>query len=66
MPYKKTADLPSGVKDNLSGHAQGIYEEAFNSAGEQYEEESRARRVASAVEQKYEKNDNDYWVSKEE
>ncbi len=58
--------MPGGVKDNLSGHAQGIYEEAFNSAGEQYEEESRAHQVAPAVEQKYEKNDNDYWVSKEE
>jgi cation transport regulator len=37
-------------------HAQEIYKEAFNSAEEQYGEESRAHRVAwSVVERKYEK-----------
>ncbi|MDQ3659358.1 MAG: ChaB family protein [Rubrobacteraceae bacterium] len=66
MPYEKVLDLPKGVKDNLPKQAQEIYKEAFNSAEEQYGEESRAHRVAwSAVEQKYEKNENGNWVSKE-
>jgi cation transport regulator len=54
------------VKNNLPKHAQEIYKEAFNSAEEQYGEESRAHRVAwSAVEKKYEKNENGRWASKE-
>ncbi|MGB3635960.1 MAG: ChaB family protein [Rubrobacteraceae bacterium] len=60
-------ELPKGVKNNLPKHAQEIYKEAFNSAEEQYGEESRARRVAwGAVEQKYEKNQNGNWVKKDE
>jgi cation transport regulator len=55
-----------GVKKNIPKHAQEIYKEAFNSAQEQYGEEDRAHRVAwSAVEQKYEKNQNGEWVSKQ-
>ncbi|MDQ3566880.1 MAG: ChaB family protein [Actinomycetota bacterium] len=66
MAYEKVLNLPKGVKDNLPKQAQEIYKEAFNSAEEQYGEESRAHRVAwSAVEQKYEKNENGNWVSKE-
>jgi len=66
MPYEKVLNLPKGVKDNLPKQAQEIYKEAFNSAEEQYGEESRAHRIAwSAVEQKYEKNENGNWVSKE-
>jgi len=66
MPYEKVLDLPKGVKDNLPKQAQEIYKEAFNAAEEQYGEESRAHRVAwSAVEYKYEKNENGNWVSKE-
>ena len=66
MPYGKISDLPDSVKNNLPKHAQEIYKEAFNSAEEQYGEESRAHRVAwSAVENKYEKNENGRWVSKE-
>lgn len=62
MPYEKVLDLPKGVKDNLPKQAQEIYKEAFNSAEEQYGEESRAHRVAwSAVEQKYEKNESGEW-----
>jgi cation transport regulator len=50
---------------HLPKHAHEIYKEAFNSAEEQYGEE-RAHRVAwSAVEQKYEKNEQGNWVSKE-
>ena len=67
MPYGKISELPGSVKNNLPKHAQEIYKEAFNSAEEQYGEESRAHRVAwSAVENKYEKNENGRWVSKED
>ena len=65
MPYDKITDLPDRVRNNLPEHAQEIYKEAFNSAEEQYGEESRAHRVAwSAVENKYEKNDKGNWVQK--
>jgi cation transport regulator len=65
VPYGKVSELPDSVKNNLPKHAQEIYKEAFNSAKEQYGEESRAHRVAwSAVENKYEKNENGRWVSK--
>jgi cation transport regulator len=65
MPYDKLTDLPERVRNNLPKHAQEIYKEAFNSAEEQYGEESRAHRVAwSAVENKYEKNENGNWVQK--
>jgi cation transport regulator len=65
MPYENRSDLPKGVRNNLPEHAQDIYKEAFNSAEDQYDEEQRAHRVAwSAVEQKYEKNENGNWVSK--
>lgn len=41
------------MKNNLPKHAQEIYKEVFNSAEEQYDEESRAHRVAwGAVERK--------------
>jgi cation transport regulator len=67
MPYEELTDLPDSVRDNLPKHAQEIYRSAFNSAEEQYDEESRAHRVAwSAVEQKYEKNEEGEWVEKEE
>jgi cation transport regulator len=65
MPYDKLTDLPDRVRSNLPKHAQEIYKEAFNSAEEQYGEESRAHRVAwSAVENKYEKNEQGNWVQK--
>jgi cation transport regulator len=65
MPYDKLTDLPERVRSNLPKHAQEIYKEAFNSAEEQYGEESRAHRVAwSAVENKYEKNNQGNWVEK--
>jgi cation transport regulator len=67
MPYEELTDLPDSVKDNLPKHAQEIYRAAFNSAEQQYGEESRAHRVAwNAVEQKYEKNEEGEWVEKEE
>jgi len=63
MPYKSIADLPDSVRDNLPRHAQEIYQEAFNSAFEEYkyrgdEREETAHRVAwSAVKKKYRKNE---------
>ncbi len=32
VPYEKLTDLPNNVRDNLSKHAQEIYQVAFNSA----------------------------------
>ncbi|MDM5198702.1 ChaB family protein [Fictibacillus enclensis] len=67
MPYDSLQELPDSVKDNLPHHAQEIFKEAFNSASEEYKEEETAFKVAwSAVKNKYEKNDNDEWVKKEE
>jgi cation transport regulator len=67
MPYEKLTDLPDSVRNNLPKHAQEIYKEAYNSAEDQYGEESRAHRVAwSAVENKYEKNDQGNWVEKKD
>ena len=66
MPYDNLSDLPDSVSNNLPKHAQEIYRAAYNSAEEQYGEEERAHRVAwSAVEQKYEKNDQGNWVEKD-
>ena len=65
VPYGKISELPESVKNNLPKHAQEIYKEAFNSAEDQYGEESRAHRVAwSAMEEKYEKNEKGNWVHK--
>lgn len=75
MPYDSTKDLPDSVRDNLPKHAQEIYQAAYNSAWEEYEDpderrgdasrEETAHRVAwSAVKNEYEKQDGK-WVRKE-
>ena len=65
MPYDKLSDLPDNVKDNLPKHAQEIFQAAFNSASEQYEDESRQFATAwAAVENVYHKNDDGRWVKK--
>ena len=75
MPYEKTSELPSSVKDNLPKHAQDIYMNAYNSAWEQYKDpddrrggasrEETSHKVAwSAVKEEYEKNDSGQWVRK--
>lgn len=69
MPYKTRNDLPEDVKGALSPvpHAQDIYKEAFNSAVEQYGDESRAHATAwSAVKKKYVKGDDDKWHPKDD
>ncbi|MFN8489342.1 MAG: ChaB family protein [Caldilineaceae bacterium] len=74
MPYNKRMDLPDSVKDHLPKHAQEIYQAAFNSAWQQYDQpeerrgdasrEETAHRVAwAAVKDKYEKQ-GDKWVAK--
>ena len=74
MPYETLTDLPDSVRDNLPKHAQEIYQAAFNSAWEQYDQpeerrddasrEETAHKVAwSAVKQEYEKRDG-RWVGK--
>jgi cation transport regulator len=66
MPYDSLKDLPERVRDNLPHHGQEIYKEAFNSALEEYKEEETAHKVAwSAVKNKYEKDDNGKWKSKD-
>ena len=76
VPYDSKSDLPSSVKDNLPGHAQEIYKEAYNNAWDQYEDpsdrrgdqsrEETAHRVAwAAVKNEYEKSDDGEWRRKE-
>ncbi|MFO7661402.1 MAG: ChaB family protein [Chloroflexota bacterium] len=76
MPYQNLSDLPDQVRDNLPKQAQEIYQAAYNSAWEQYDEpseregdatrEETAHRVAwAAVKNKYEKK-NDRWVRKDD
>ena len=73
MPYKNRDELPESVKNNLPKHAQEIYQEAFNSAWDTYQDpsdrkndddrETTAHKVAwSAVKNSYSKNDNGNWV----
>ncbi|WP_213995147.1 ChaB family protein [Arsukibacterium sp.] len=74
MPYDKRSELPDSVQDNLPKHAQEIYQEAFNSAWDEYKDpekrdgddsrEQVAHKVAwAAVKQKYHKNDAGNWVA---
>lgn len=78
MPYKNLSDLPKQVRDNLPKHGQEIYQAAYNSAWDEYDEPSERRGEASreetahkvawaAVKDKYEKDeDNGRWVKKDE
>ncbi len=75
MPYTQLTELPDSVKENLPKHGQAIYQEAYNSAWDQYKaaadrrgdatREETAHRVAwAAVKKCYEKNDEGRWVKK--
>ena len=75
MPYSSRSALPDSVKHVLPAHAQDIYQEAFNSAWQQYknEEDRRgddsreevAHKVAwAAVKHQYQKGENDKWHKK--
>lgn len=74
MPYQNRDELPESVRTNLRNvpHAQTIYQEAFNSAWEQYadphdrqagrDRESTAHAVAwSAVKAQYRKGVDGHW-----
>ena len=75
MPYQSREDLPDNVRHVLPAHAQDIYQQAFNSAWDQYKDkqdrrgnesqEEVAHKVAwSAVKEKYAKGDDDKWHPK--
>ena len=75
MPYPSLDDLPETVQENLPRHAQEIYQEAFNSAWDEYRDadkrrgdasrEETAHKVAwSAVKEKYQKGDDGDWHAK--
>lgn len=75
MPYESTKDLPESVREHLPAHAQDIYQNAFNSAWDQYKDaedrrddagrEETAHKVAwAAVKDSYRKNEHGEWVSK--
>ncbi len=68
MPYKDVKELPESVQNALPEHAKEIYQEAFNSAWDQYARpesrkgnatrEETAHKVAwAAVKKTYEKNE---------
>jgi cation transport regulator len=74
MPYRKSSDLPKGVKSHLPPRAQEIYRKAYNAAYEEYaspskrrlggtQEEASARVAWAAVKQKFSKR-NGEWVAK--
>jgi cation transport regulator len=71
MPYRTNQELPASLKDNLPGHAQAIYREAFDSAWDEYADPSKRRGAESreevahkvawaAVKKKYEKVDEEW------
>lgn len=75
MPYSKTSELPTSVRNVLPSHAQQIYKEAFNSAWDEYkspnkrrgdsDREETAHRVAwNAVKGKYTKGNDNKWHPK--
>lgn len=66
MPYDRNADLPKGVKGNLPESAQDIWRRAFNSAYEQYKEDSKASAVAwTALQSAGWHKEGDKWVKKD-
>jgi cation transport regulator len=52
MPYKSISDLPEEQVDQYSRHQKHAFLEAFNSAIEQYKDESRAFAVAHSAAQR--------------
>jgi cation transport regulator ChaB len=64
MPYTK--DNPPAATKGLPEHAVAIFIAAFNSALEQYKDESKAFPVAwAAVKTKYNQNEKGEWIAKE-
>jgi cation transport regulator len=52
MPYNRISDLPREQVDQYSTHQKHAFLEAFNSALEQYKDESRAFAVAHSAAQR--------------
>jgi len=64
-PYQNITQLPKQVKDNLSTELQSIFMRVVNNALQQYENESRAFRVAWSVIRKIgRKNKKGIWIRK--
>jgi cation transport regulator len=68
MPYSDNIELPPGVRNHLSEHAQDIYREVFNHAFDAHNgdprQEEAARRIAwAAVKRRYVK-EGDRWVER--
>ena len=76
MPYDTLKELPDSVRNVLPKHAQEIYQAAYNSAWDLYDEpherrgdaaqEETSHAVAwSAVKRTYEKGDDGKWHRKQ-
>ncbi len=76
MPYDNLQDLPDNVRNVLPKHAQEIYQAAYNSAWDQYDEPEERRGDATreetshavawaAVKNSYEKGDDGKWHRKD-
>jgi len=64
-PYSKPADLPARIKKNLSPSLQRTFIRIFNNAYKQYENDTKAFRVAwSAIKKIAKKGKNGKWVRK--
>lgn len=59
MPYKTVSELPRAQTDQYSTHQKHAFLKAFNSALEQYGDESRAFAVAHAAAKRAPKTDSD-------
>ena len=57
MPYSRLSDLPKEQVDQYSTHQKHAFMKAFNSALEQYGEESRAFAVGHAAAKRTPKKD---------
>ncbi len=57
MPYDKISDLPESQVDQYSHHQKEAFLEAYNSAMDEYGEESRAFAVAHNAAQNAPKDD---------
>jgi cation transport regulator len=57
MPYDSISDLPKEQVDQYSTHQKHAFLEAFNSALEQYKDESRAFAVGHSAAQRAPRNE---------
>ncbi len=50
MPYKKSSELPKGVKNALPERAEEVWKKAFNNAKKQYSDPSKRDDPSEDVE----------------